>query len=254
MSLIKTPQEIATLRIAGKYLGEVLAAAELKAQPGVTLIELDDSILAHIRELGCKPSFLGYEDFPNASCLSVNDEVVHGIPSSYALKEGDIIGIDVGLWYKGLCVDSAITVPIGVVSDQIQLLLATTNEALLKGIKAAKPFQRVGSISHAVQREADAIGLGIVRSLTGHGVGHEVHEEPSVPNTGKPSDGILLRPGMVLAVEPMFTLGDGAVTTDIDGWTIRTSDRSLSAQFEHTIVITSRGAEILTVRPLQGVR
>jgi methionyl aminopeptidase len=254
MSLIKTPQEISTIKTAGKYLGEVLARAERSVKPGLNLLELDASIHKHIVELGAKPSFLGYEDFPNASCLSVNDELVHGIPKDRALKEGDIVGIDVGLWYKGLCVDSAITVAVGSISPEAQRLLTVTQEALTKGIKAIKPFQRIGLISHAVQVVGEDAGLGIVRSLTGHGVGHEVHEEPSIPNIGRPSDGILLRPGMVLAIEPMFTLGHGAVVTDIDGWTIRTQDGSLSAQFEHTVVVTSRGAEIVTTRPLHQAK
>lgn len=251
MSLIKTPVEIATLRQAGRYLGEVLALAEEMTKPGVNVLELEAAIAAAISDRGCTPSFLGFEGYPNASCVSVNDELVHGIPRDIVLNEGDIVGIDVGLWYNNLCVDSAITVPVGTISSEAEALLETTNAALQAGIRAAKPGVKIGTISHTIQQVAESAGLGVVRTLTGHGVGHEVHEEPSVPNFGQPSDGILLRPGMVLALEPMFTIGDPTVVTDIDGWTIRTQDGSLSAQFEHTIVITKRGSEILTARPLR---
>lgn len=250
MSLIKTPQEIAILRKGGKKLGQVLAEAAVFAKPGVTMLELDAFIHKRIVELDSIPSFLGFEDFPNASCLSVNDELVHGIPREITLKEGDVLGIDVGLWYEDLCVDSAITVIVGKDAQKAQRLLDVTEAALAKGIAAIKPGRKIGAISNAVQQVGEAANLGIVRVLTGHGVGHAVHEEPSVPNLGKPTDGILLRPGMVLAIEPMFALGSGEVVTDVDGWTIRMRDGSLSAQFEHTIVVTSKGAEILTQRPL----
>jgi len=251
MSLIKSPQELATLRVGGKILGEVIAAAAAMVAPGVNVLDIDEKIHKDILAAGAKPSFLGYDGFPNASCISINDEVVHGIPRDRLLKDGDVIGIDVGLWYKGLCTDSATTVAVGNVSPEVKRLLSITQKALTAGIKAVKPFQRVGTISYAVQRVADEAELGIIRSLTGHGVGHEVHEDPSVPNYGRPTDGIMLRPGMVLAIEPMFSLGSGSIVTDIDGWTIRTQDGSFSAQFEHTIIITSRGAEIITIRPLQ---
>lgn len=254
MTLIKSAPEIATLRTAGTHLAEVLDAAATLVKPGLNLIDLDKAIHADILKRGCKPSFLGFEGFPNASCLSINDELVHGIPRDITLKEGDIVGIDVGLWYKGLCVDHAVTVAAGPITKETQRLLDVTRKALEAGIKAARPGQRVGAIGYAVQQVAEAEGLGIVRTLTGHGVGHEVHEEPSVPNYGKPTDGILLRPGMVLAIEPMLTLGNPTVVTDVDGWTIRTQDGSLCAQFEHTVVITQRGASVLTTKPLQASR
>lgn len=253
MSLIKTPKEISSLRKGGKLLGEVLSEAAAMAKPGVTLLEVEATIAASIKAKGAKPSFLGFDDYPMTSCLSVNDELVHGLPRPITLKEGDILGIDVGLWYEGLCVDSAITVAIGTITPETQRLLNVTQEALTAGIKAIKPFRKVGAIGAAVQAVGEAADLGIVRVLTGHGVGHAVHEEPSVPNLAKPTDGILLRPGMVLAIEPMFTLGGPDVVTDVDGWTIRTRDGSLSAQFEHTVVVTNRGAEILTVRPLHQI-
>jgi methionyl aminopeptidase len=245
MPLIKTAQEIATLRIGGKHLATVLKHAIESAKPGVVLLDLDAQIEREIRELGCTPSFLGYDGFPNASCLSLNQEVVHGIPDKRVLKEGDILGIDMGLWYGNLCTDTAATVAIGTISAEAQALLDHTKLALKKGLAAIKPFRRVGAISSAIEEVAVQYKHGIVRALIGHGVGHKVHEEPDVPNWGKPGDGILLRPGMVLAVEPMFTNGGGEVYTDVDGWGVITVDGSLSAQFEHTIAITQKGYEIL---------
>jgi len=246
MSLIKSPTDIALLRIAGKKLGAILRLGEAEAKAGMTLLELDTLLHARITAEGCKPSFLGYDGFPNAACLSVNAQVVHGIPSDYALKEGDILGIDLGLWYEGVCVDAARTVAIGTIGKEASDLLAHTQEALAAGIKAVKPFRRVGAISAAVQERAEHYGHGIVRSLTGHGVGHKIHEDPEIPNYGHSSDGILLRPGMVLAIEPMLTTGGGEVLTEDDGWTVTTADGSLSAQFEHTVLVTQRGHEILT--------
>jgi methionyl aminopeptidase len=246
MSLIKSAEDIKALRVGGKMLAEVLEYAKTLCVPGAVLLDIDAAIDAAIREKGAKPSFLGYEGFPNAACLSLNSEVVHGIPDRRVLKEGDIIGVDAGLWWDGRCVDGAVTVPVGDVSPDAKRLLQETERILYVGIAAAKPFRRVGAISQAVQDAADTAGLGIVRALTGHGVGHHVHEDPSVPNYGRASDGILLRPGMVIAIEPMLNLGNGDVFTEIDGWTVTTTDGSLSAQFEHTVLITQKGAEILT--------
>lgn len=247
MALIKSPEDIAVLRRAGKLLGNVIAMAESLAKPGVSLRTLDAAIERMIRDHGATPSFLGHDGYPCASCLSLNTEVVHGIPDGRILKEGDILGIDIGLWLESRCVDAARTVPVGAISDEAQRLLKLTEQALDEGIRAAKPGRKVGSISHAVQQFAEKHDLGIVRALTGHGVGHKVHEEPEVPNVGKPGDGMLLRPGMVLAIEPMLTLGSGSVFTDVDGWTVTTADATLAAQFEHTVLITQRGTEILTV-------
>ena len=246
MSLIKSPDDQALIRKAGHYLAEVLEAARPLAIPGAVLLDIDKSIHDHIVRLGCRPSFLGFDGFPKSSCLSVNEQVVHGIPSDRVLKEGDILGIDVGLWYGQVCVDAAITVPVGKVAPETARLLAVTQEALKAGIAAIKPFRRVGSISAAVQAVAERENLGIVRALTGHGVGHHVHESPEVPNIGRIGDGALLRPGMVLAIEPMLTLGGGDVETEVDGWGIITADKSLSAQFEHTVIITQKGAEVVT--------
>lgn len=246
MALIKTPEDIRILRKAGALLARVLKHAEGLAVPGAILRDIDKAIEAMIRDGGGIPSFLGFDGFPAASCLSLNAEVVHGIPDGRKLKEGDILGIDVGLWLDDRCVDAARTVAVGGISEDAQRLLTLTEEAMEIGIAAAKPGRRVGAIGNAVQQFAEAHELGIVRALTGHGVGHKVHEEPEVPNFGRPTDGPILRPGMVLAIEPMLTLGSGSVYTDVDGWTVVTADKSLSAQFENTVVITPRGAEIIT--------
>lgn len=246
MALIKSPEDIRILRKAGALLAHVLDVAQEMAKPGVVLRDINSAAEAAIREAGATPSFLGHDGFPAATCLSLNAEVVHGIPDGRVLKEGDILGIDIGLWLDQRCVDAARTVAVGAISKDAQRLLDLTQEALAHGIAAAKPGRKVGAISHAVQQFAESNDLGIVRTLTGHGVGHKVHEEPEVPNIGKPGDGILLRPGMVIAIEPMLTLGTGSVYTDVDGWTVVSADQSLSAQFEHTVVITPKGAEILT--------
>lgn len=246
MSLIKSDKDIKRLRIAGKYLAEVLVLAGQFIDKGVSLLEIDQYIDSEIRKRDCKPSFLHYEGYPNASCLSLNEQVVHGIPNETKLKDGDILGVDVGLWYENVCVDSAATFPVGNVSQETKTLLQVTNDALMAGIKAAKPYRRIGSISSAIQELAEKSNLGIVKVLTGHGVGHAVHEEPSIPNYGHTSDGIIIRPGMVLAIEPMFTLGTSSVETQIDGWGVVTSDNSLSAHFEHTVLITKNGCEVLT--------
>lgn len=246
MALIKSDKDIKNLRIAGRYLAEVLKSSEEYIREGMTLNEIDQFIDLEIRKRGCKPSFLHYEGYPNASCLSLNEKVVHGIPDETVVKDGDILGVDVGLWYENVCVDSAITVPIGNISNDAKKLIQVTKDSLIGGIKAAKPYRRIGSVSHAIQEFADEAHLGIVKVLTGHGVGHAVHEEPCIPNYGHTSDGIIMKPGMVLAIEPMFTLGSCSVETEVDGWGVVTSDDSLSAHFEHTVLITKNGCEILT--------
>ena len=246
MSLIKTSNDLKNIRLAGKILAGVIQDAYDACEIGMSAKELDARIHQAILAAGCTPAFLGYEGFPAASCLSVNDQVVHGIPNDRRFKEGDMVGIDVGLWYEGVCVDSAATKFLGTPSADQARLMAVTKEALREGVKAAKPYRRVGSISAAVQAVADREGLGIVRALTGHGVGHHLHESPDVPNYGRIGDGALLKPGMVIAIEPMFTLGGAEVETQVDGWGIVTSDGSFAAHFEHTVIITAKGAEIVT--------
>jgi methionyl aminopeptidase len=249
MPLIKSADDIKAIRRAGLLWNRVLEQAVAAVKPGVSLRDLNSIIESAIRAGGGTPSFLGHEGFPAASCLSLNAEVVHGIPDGRLLKDGDILGIDVGIWLDNRCVDAAITVPVGTVNEDAHRLLQLTMEALEIGVAAAKPGRKVGAISNAIQQFAEQHDLGIVRSLTGHGVGHKVHEDPEVPNYGKPTDGPLLRPGMVLAIEPMLALGSGSTYTDVDGWTVLTADGSLSAQFEYTVIITPRGAEVVTKHP-----
>jgi methionyl aminopeptidase len=246
MSLVKTHSELVEIRKAGKKLAGVLRLAQESTKAGISLLELDRIIHEAILAEDSRPSFLGYDGYPNASCLSLNDQVVHGIPDRRVLKEGDVLGIDVGLWYGTVCVDAAITVAIEPISKEVQLLIRETKNALTAGVNTVKPFRRIGSISYAVQQVADKYGLGIVKNLTGHGVGNAVHEEPSIPNFGQPGDGMMIRPGMVLAIEPMFTLGSGSVQTEIDGWGVVTSDHTMAAHFEHTVIVTEKGKEVVT--------
>lgn len=248
MALIKSKQDIVNLRTAGKYLAEVLVFAQENCLPGVKLADLDKLIEEQILKRGCTPSFKGHEGYPAASCLSLNDQVVHGIPDQRVLKEGDLLGIDLGLWFNHVCVDAAKTVWVGGSHDDesVQRLLEVTEEALSVATRVTRPFTRIGAISSAVEHVAQQYNLGIVRRLTGHGVGHAVHEEPAIPNYGRPSDGMLLKPGMVLAIEPMFTLGSGDVFIEPDGWGVLTADHSLSAHFEHTVLVTKTGCEVLT--------
>lgn len=223
-------------------------------RPGLYASELDARAAELIREGGDTPAFLNYQPYgasrpyPANLCVSINDEIVHGIPTEgdKVLKEGDIVSIDLGLIHKGLITDAAITVPVGKISKELSGLLSDTKEALMAGIKAAKGGARVGDISSAIQAIGKAKGYGIVEELAGHGVGYHVHEDPYVPNFGHAGKGELLKPGMVIAIEPMFNIGTKKIRLDADGYTYRTADGKPSAHFEHTIVITKSGAEILT--------
>lgn len=251
---VTTAQERTRLIEAGRRLAEVLAALRQKAGPGVSTDALDDLAERLIRDAGDEPAFLGYTPegamraYPATLCVSINDEVVHGIPNETPriLKDGDIVGLDLGLIHEGVIVDAAITVAIGVPSDATKRLLAATERALAAGIRAARPGNRVGDISAAIQAEIERDGFSIVKSLGGHGVGARVHEEPFIPNFGKPGTGEALVEGMVLALEPIAAEGKGAVTLAPDGYTYRTKDGSRSAHFEHTILIEKDGARIMT--------
>lgn len=222
------------------------------AIPGASTADLNREAERLIRACGAAPSFLGYTAFgaqkpyPAALCASVNDEVVHVIPSNRVLKEGDIVGLDLGLWYKGLCVDAAVTVGIGAISVRAKKLLATTRDALFLGIAQVKDGVYTGDIGCAVQEFVERAGFSVVRDLAGHGVGHAVHEEPLILNFGKKGQGELLKAGMTIAIEPMVNAGGWRIKIDEDGWGIRTTDGSLSAQFEHTVAVTKEGCEILT--------
>lgn len=253
MSRLKSASDIKALRIGGKRLARVLNALEKEVRPGITTKQLDALAESLIRKGGDEPAFMNYQPagadypFPSTVCMSVNEEVVHGIPGNRVLKEGDIVGLDIGLIHEGLVVDMARTVPVGKVSAEVQKLLDTTKAALKAGIKAAKAGGRIGDISAAIEALGVKAGYGIVRELGGHGVGHKVHELPFVPNYGKAGTGPKLEAGMVLALEPMFNLGGDAVELMRDGYTIRTRDKKYSAHFEHSILITKKGAEVLTV-------
>ena len=251
---ITNDTERANLIEAGKRLAVVLEALRAKVVPGVAAQVLDDVAERLIRDGGDEPCFLGYtpegarRPYPATLCVSINDEVVHGIPNESVkiLKEGDIVGLDLGLAHKGVIVDAAITVPVGEVSEEVKKLLAATERALAAGIAQAIPGNHMGDISHAIQKEIEGAGFRVVKELGGHGVGDLVHEEPFIPNFGRAGDGELLSEGMVLALEPIANAGKAAVILAPDGYTYRTKDGSRSAHFEHTILIEKGGARIIT--------
>jgi methionyl aminopeptidase len=254
MITIKTKEDIAILREGGKRHATILRELAVMVKPGIRAVELDNRARELIAKGGDKAAFLNYKPygakrpFPAALCVSVNDEVVHGIPNEgdKVLKEGDIVTLDLGLTHKGLITDAAITVPVGKIPPELERLLDTTEKALRAGIKAAKGGKRVGDISTAIERVGLAGRYGIVEELAGHGVGYDVHEDPYVPNYGEAGKGEALKPGMVIAIEPMFNLGGREVELDPDGYTFRTADGKPSAHFEHTVLITKGDAEILT--------
>ncbi len=255
MIIIKTEKEIELLRVAGKHLAQALKEVEQMVAPGVSTYELDMCAREAIKKLGDEPAFLDYQPegarypYPAALCASVNDEVVHGIPKKdVILKEGDVISIDLGLIHKGVIADHAITVPVGNVSKEVKDLLRITKESLDVGIGAIMPGAHVGDIGYAIESYIKPHGYGIVRELAGHGVGREIHEDPYVPNYGTKGTGALLKPGMVIAIEPMINLGGRGVIFEKDGYTVRTKDGLPSAHFEHTVLITEKGAEVLTKR------
>lgn len=247
MTSIKTPAEIAALRKAGKILSETLTDLTQKIEPGVSAKSLSKRAGNLVHNKGGEPVFFGYHGFPEPICISINDEVVHGIPRDTArIKEGDVVSLDLGVRYKGMIADSAITVVCGRVSPELQHLLDYTKRSLEAGISVVHDGVRTGDIGAAIEAVLKAGKLGIVRDLVGHGVGHDIHEEPNIPNYGRKNTGAILRTGMTVAIEPMATLGKDAVFTDVDGWTVKTRDGSMAAHFEHTILVTDDGAEILT--------
>jgi methionyl aminopeptidase len=245
MITIRSSDELARLEQASRVVLATLDVLERAVQPGVTTEDLDEIAAEEIRRRGARPAFLGYRGFPKTICTSVNDEVVHGIPAKRLLKEGDIVGIDCGAVVEGYYGDAARTLPVGRIDPVRKKLLDATREALEAGIAAALPGGRVSDIGAAVEAIAVVHGYGVVREFVGHGVGTSLHEEPQVPNYGPAGRGSTLRPGMVLAIEPMFNLGTGEVTVDRDGWTVRTRDRSASAHFEYTVAIAGTGAVVL---------
>ncbi len=247
MILLKTAEEIELLRESNLLVGKTLGEVAKHIRPGISTLELDRIAEAFIRAHGAVPGFLGYQGFPNTLCISINDEVVHGIPSSHRiLKDGDIVSIDCGTVKNGFYGDSAYTFEVGEVSDSVKELLRTTKESLFRGIEKAVAGLRVGDIGYAIQSYCEAKGYSVVRELVGHGVGRNMHEEPQVPNYGHQGYGVKLKEGMIIAIEPMINLGKRHVYQENDGWTIRTRDGMPSAHFEHTVAVGKGKTDILS--------
>ena len=244
-AVLKTPGEIELMDQANRIVHRVLDEVGKRMVPGVTSRELDRLAERVIRDAGGVPAFLNYRGYPATLCISVNDVIVHGIPNDRPLKEGQIVGIDCGVLYKGYYGDAARTFAVGDVDDEAKRLLEVTEEALRLAVQQVRPGGRLSDIGHAVQRHAERHGFSVVREFSGHGIGTSLHEEPQVPNFGKPGKGPKLRPGLVLAIEPMVNAGKAGVRMDADGWTARTVDGSRSAHFEFSVAVTSSGARVL---------
>jgi len=245
---VKTREELALMRQAGGVVADILVLLKGLVKPGMSTGEIDQICRQELKKRNAKPAFLNYHGFPGVICVSINSEIVHGIPSDKrVLKESDIVGLDFGAIIEGWYGDSAITVPIGKISPEAELLIKTTRECLEKGIAAVKNGSRIGDIGFAVQTHAEAAGYTLVREFVGHGIGRALHEEPPVPNLGKAGTGARLKTGMTIAIEPMVNMGGPEVSTLGDGWTAVTKDGKLSAHFEHTVAVTDTGFEILTL-------
>jgi methionyl aminopeptidase len=242
----KTPEEIEKMAAAGRVLARCLNMLRGKARTGVTTGELDKAAEKFIRSQGGEPAFKGYRGFPGSICASPNSMVVHGIPGAYKLARGDILSIDVGVILDGWVADAAITVPVGNVTPVAKRLLATTRAALFDAVEQCRPGNRLGDIGHAVQQRVEADEFSVVRSLVGHGIGRDMHEDPQIPNYGDPGTGERLEEGMVLAVEPMVNVGNHPIRVAADNWSVYSQDGSLAAHFEHTVAITAEGPRILT--------
>ena len=254
MITCRSRSEIDKLRRVNQLVGRILAELRALVAPGVTTRDLDSLAEQRVREVGAEPAFKGYHGYPATICASVNEQVVHGIPSARKLEDGDIVSVDMGARLDGFFGDCAVTVPVGRVSDAAASLLQATEEALFHGIDAVKPGSRVSDIGAAVQRHVEAHGFSVVREFVGHGIGTSLHEEPQIANYGPAGRGPRLSEGMVLAIEPMVNLGKPAVKVLSDGWTAVTRDGSLSAHFEHTVVVTRDGCEILTLLDADAAR
>ena len=247
MILLKSPRELGHMRDAGRILAEVKDRLRAMVRPGVTTKQIDQDVEAFIVSRGAKSAFKGYRGYPATVCISINEEVVHGIPSpKRKLREGDIVGLDLGCIVEGYYADRAITLPVGEVTPRVQELLDVTRESLDKAIVQCRPGNRIGDVSHAVQTHCESHGFGVVRAFVGHGIGRSLHEEPQVPNFGETGTGKPLKAGMVLAIEPMVTMGTWEVRVLEDRWTAVTQDGSWAAHFEDTIAITDNGPEVLT--------
>jgi methionyl aminopeptidase len=247
MIIIKNSEQLKLMRIAGRITAEALVVAGESIRPGITTKELDNKIKRYIEKCGATPTFLGYNGFPGSACISINDEVIHGIPSDkIIIKEGDIVKVDVGARFRGYNGDSARTFAVGKVSDEALRLISVTEQSFYEAMKVAKAGNRIGDIGHAIEDFVISNGFSIVREYTGHGVGAELHEEPSIPNYGRAGRGARLYPGMTLAIEPMVNAGTERVKVRRDGWTVVTADGKLSAHYENSIAITESDPIILT--------
>ena len=248
MIQVKNSVQLNAMKEAGRITGETLLVARELVRPGISTKQLDDAIRSYIEKCGAKPSFLGYNGFPGSACISINDEVIHGIPSANRfLQEGDIVKIDVGAFYNGFHGDSARTIPVGKVSDEALQLIRATRDSFFAGAQNAIAGNRIGDIGSAISESVKPYGYGVVREFIGHGIGRNVHEEPDVPNYGTAGRGVRLCNGMTLAIEPMINMGTAKVFVLPDGWTVKTGDGSLSAHYENTIAITPDGVQILTL-------
>jgi len=245
--ILKSPREIEKMKVPCRMVAEVLALLEEMIRPGMTTLELNERAEKEAMKYGAKPAFKGYSGYPYSLCCSVNEQVVHGMPSRKELESGDILSIDFGVLYGGYYGDAAVTVPVGEISEVAARLLKVTEESLYAAIDAARPSNRLSDISYAVQSHVEARGFSVVRDFVGHGIGRSLHESPQVPNFGAPGKGVALKPGMVLAIEPMINEIGPDVKVLSDGWTAVTCDGGLSAHYEHTVAITEHGAEILTL-------
>ena len=249
MIVLKSPREIGLMRQAGVILADVTDHLKSFVHGGMSTLEIDEEVEAFIVRRGATPAFKGYRGFPATVCISINEEIVHGIPSPHRrIKEGDIVGLDLGCIVDGYYADCAFTLPVGDVPSNVQQLLDVTRESLDLAIAQCLPGGRLSDVSHVVQRHVEAHGFAVVRAFVGHGIGRALHEEPQVPNFGEPGRGPQLRPGMVLAIEPMVTMGSYEVRILDDGWTAVTKDGSLAAHFEHTVAVTENGPDVLTRR------
>ena len=247
MIQLKNSAQIAAMKDAGRITGEALLVARDMVRPGVSTYEIDMAIRRHIEKCGAKPAFLGYGGFPASACISINDEVIHGIPSKKRiLREGDLVKIDTGAAYRGYIGDSARTIPVGKVSEEAERLIKATRDSFFAGIEMLQVGNRLGDVGSAIDTLVRANGFSTVRRFVGHGIGTELHQSPDVPNFGTPGRGVRLCAGMVLAIEPMVNVGDFEVVEMPDGWTIKTADGSLSAHYENTVALTSNGPMILT--------
>ena len=246
MVILKQPDEIVKARASNRIVAEALSVLRSKIKPGVTTRELDRIAEGIVEKRGAKPAFKGYRGYPFSLCTSVNEEVVHGMPSNRVLVEGDIVGLDFGVYYQGLYGDAAITLPVGRISEKAAQLMQVTEQSLYAAIEQATDGNRLGDISAAVQETVESGGYSVVRDFVGHGIGKSLHEDPQIPNFGKKGRGIELKKGMILAIEPMVNAGKYKVKILADGWTVVTEDGSLSAHFEHSVAITEDGPEILS--------